>query len=135
MDRGTRDLPDAAALPVAARSGQLGAWARLNRPTRRSLVLCGAVAALYAALIGPVEWWLAEGYWDWSGWTLGFVLVWLVAPMAGGLLLGWPWVRVYGLFQAGASAAMFAAEGATRWDAWAQIAVLVAALAAAGAVL
>jgi hypothetical protein len=131
MDGGTRDVRDKAPHPVPARPGRRGWWARLDRPSRRGLALCGAVAALCAVLFWPVEWWLGE----YTGIALAFAVFWLAAPLGGGLLLGWPWVRVYGLFHAGASAALLAAEGATRWDAWAGMSGLVVVVAAVGAVL
>ena len=131
MDGGTRDVREKAPRPAPAQPGRRGWWARLDRPTRRSLALCGAVAALIAVLFWPVEWWLGE----YTGRMLAFLLVWLVAPLGGGLLLGWRWVVVYGLCHAGASAALLAAEGATRWDAWAELGVLIVGLAAAGAAL
>ena len=114
-------------------------WTRLDPRTRRSLALCGAVAALTVVLGWPAERWLADGDWDGFGVVLAFVLIWLVAPLGGGLLLGWPWFRVYGLAHDALLATWMAAEAGvfdrSSWTAWAQIVVLVAGLAAAGAVL
>ena len=134
MDGGTQDVRGKAPRPVPAPPGRRGWWARLDRPTRRSLALCGAVAALCAVLLWPVEWWLGE----YTGVALGFAVFLLGAPLGGGLLLGWPWVRVYGPFAAAAWAALGAAFGETLWEivgGVAGIGVVVVGLAAAGAAL